>query len=121
MSQDKTAQNTAELEFGKMLSELRNGLQTMVEAVDSYLNFLSKATLGEWNPDKFKWLPQEGQKGPYEKAHFDDTPDFKAMLEDLNKHKGTVTRAGVFYWLFTDGKTVGRKKMTPQKTGGSSQ
>lgn len=119
MSQDKTAQNTAELEFGKMLSELRNGLQTMVETIDVYLSFLSKATLGEWNPDKFNWIQQPGtEKGPYEKAHFDDTADFKAMLEDLNKHQGKVARAGWFYWLFTDGQTVGRKKQS--KTGGSS-
>lgn len=110
----------SELEFAKMLSDVRNGLQGVVESIDAYLNFLSQATLGEWNPEKFKWIPQEGFKGPYEKAHYDDTTDFKAMLEDLNKHDGKVTRAGVFYWLFEDGKTVGRKKLTrePKKGGG---
>jgi len=114
----KQEQKPSELELGKMLSDVRNGLQTAVEAIDAYLNFLSKAELGEWNPDKFKWLPQDGTKGPYEKAHYDDTADFKAMLEDLKKHNGKVTRAGVFYWLFTDEQTVGRKKLTQKKGGG---
>jgi len=103
----------SDLEHAKMLSEVRNGLQTAVEAIDAYLNFISQAKFGEWNPEKFKWLPQESTrgKGPYEKAHSDETTDFKAMIEDLNKHKGTVTRAGMFYWLFQDGVTVGRKKI----------
>ena len=100
----------SELEFARMLSEVRNGLQTCVESIDTYLNLLSKAELGEWNPNNFKWIQQEGNKGPYEKAHYDDTTDFKAMLEDLRKHNGKVTRAGVFYWLFADEQTVGRKK-----------
>lgn len=112
MSQDKTAESVPDYEEAKMFSELRNGLQTCVEAIDAYLTWLSKAKLGEWNPDKITWSPQPGtDKGPYEKAHFDDTEDFKAMLQDLNKHAGKVTRAGYFYWLFGDGKTVGRKKM----------
>ena len=117
----KKEEKPSELEHAKMLSDIRNGLQTAVEAIDGYLNFLSKAELGEWNPDKFQWLPAEGDKGPYEKSHFNDTPDFKAMLEDLNKHKGKVARAGYFYWLFTDGQTVGRKKQvkqTPAETKG---
>ena len=107
MSEEK---KPSDLEFAKMLSEVRNGLQACVESIDAYLNLLSKATLGEWNPDNVKWIEQEGTKGIYEKAHFQDTTDFKAMLEDLKKHNGKVTRAGVFYWLFTDEQTVGRKK-----------
>lgn len=111
-------EDPSDLEHAKMLSDVRNGLQTAVEAIDTYLNFISQAKFGEWNPEKFKWLQQEGPKGLYEKAHQDETTDFKAMIEDLNKHKGTVTRAGMFYWLFQDGKTVGRKKITPR---GASQ
>jgi len=111
MNQEKAAEKTADLELGKMLSDVRNGLQTAVEAIDAYLNWLSKAELGEWNPANIRWMEQEGTKGPYEKAEFQDTTDFKAMLEDLKKHDGKVTRAGLFYWLFTDEKTVGRKKI----------
>lgn len=114
-----TAEKTFDLELGKMLTELRNGLQTAVESIDAFLAFLSKANLGEWDPSKIEWIPQPGtefNKGPFEKAHFQDTTEYKAMLEDLNKHSGKLTRGGIFYWLFGDRQTVGRKKLDARET-----
>ncbi len=120
MSQDKTGADTAEktfdLELGKMLTDLRDGLQTAVESIDAFLSFLSKANLGEWDPAKIEWIPQPGtDKGPYEKAHFQESTEYKAMLEDLNKHHGKVNRSGFFYWLFGDGQTVGRKQIAKKE------
>ncbi len=116
-----TAEKTFDLELGKMLTDLRNGLQGAVESIDNFIAFLSKANLGEWDPSKIEWIQQPGtefNKGPFEKAHFQESTEYKAMLEDLNKHHGKVNRSGVFYWLFQDGQTVGRKKLeakSPQK------
>lgn len=63
-----------------------------------------------WNPEKIKWEAAEGQSGPYERSEDVDNPEFKAMLMDLAKHKGRLTRNGWFYWTFKNGSTVGRKK-----------
>jgi hypothetical protein len=38
------------------------------------------------------------------------TNDYHNMLTDLKAHNGKLTRDGLFYWLFQDGATVGRKK-----------
>ncbi|MFC1487074.1 hypothetical protein ACFLRN_05230 [Thermoproteota archaeon] len=106
-SDGKSEQN---YEFAAMLSDVRDGFQTCVEAIDTYLNFLSKAVLGEWDPTKISWIQIEGPRGLYEKVHAQDNEDFKAMLQDLKTHSDKLTRDGYFYWLFQDQTTVGRKK-----------
>jgi ribosomal protein L24E len=63
-----------------------------------------------WNPDKIQWTQQQGTKGPYEKSEDANNPDFKAMLKDLQEHKGKLQRNRFFYWVFQNGSTVGRKK-----------
>ncbi|MEM4481075.1 MAG: hypothetical protein QXG58_07585 [Candidatus Bathyarchaeia archaeon] len=63
-----------------------------------------------WNPEKIRWEPAEGQSGPYERSEDVNNPEFQAMLKDLARHKGKLTRNGWFYWTFKNGSTVGRKK-----------
>lgn len=63
-----------------------------------------------WNPDKIQWTQQQGTRGPYEKSEDVNNPEFKAMLKDLQEHKGKLHRNGFFYWVFQSGSTVGRKK-----------
>ena len=68
----------------------------------------------EYNPDKIPWLRTEGQKGVYERyPAFQQKPsmtiDYINLLEDLKSHNGKLQRAGLFYWLFEDGSTIGRK------------
>lgn len=98
-------------EFAKMLSDVRNGLQSCVESIDSYLNFLGKVVLGEWTPTRIRWVETEGSRGLYEKAAAQDNNDFKAMLQDLKARDGKLTRDSYFYWVFQDQETVGRKKV----------
>lgn len=62
-----------------------------------------------WNPDSIKWVKIQGLKGEYEKSEDVDNPQFKAMLQDLAKHKGKLIRDGFFYWTYKNGSTVGRK------------
>jgi hypothetical protein len=64
-----------------------------------------------WDPSKIKWANEEGTKGLYEKAASQSTEDFKSLLADLKAHNGKLTRDGLFYWVFTDQATVGRKKL----------
>ena len=94
----------------KLLVDIRNGLQSCVEAIDEYLNFLSKSMLCEWDPTQIKWIQIEGPRGLYEKAHSQNNEDFKAMLQDLKAHSGKLTRDNYFYWIFQDQTTIGRKK-----------
>ena len=64
-----------------------------------------------WSPLRIPWKIAEGERGPYERAEDPENPEFKALVKDLQDHKKGLTRDGLFYWLFTDGKIVGRKKV----------
>ncbi len=61
-----------------------------------------------WNPDKISWRQEQGNKGVYERCDDVNSLDFKAMLKDLQDHKGKLNRDGRFYWVFQNGSTVGR-------------
>jgi len=63
-----------------------------------------------WDPGKITWETAQGTKGEYERSKDVDNPEFKAMLKDLEAHGGRLTREGYFYWVFTNGDAVGRKK-----------
>jgi hypothetical protein len=100
------------------------------KATDALIAFLDAAETGiaaakqilkekgvaAWDPAKIKWTQEEGFKGKYEKSEDVSNVDFKAMLKDLQEHKGTLWHQGYFYWVFTNGVTVGRKKKE-KKTG----
>ena len=63
-----------------------------------------------WNPNNIKWTSSNGAKGIYERSEDVNNPDHKAPVKDLAAHSGKLTRNGIFYWLFQNGSTVGRKK-----------
>jgi hypothetical protein len=63
-----------------------------------------------WDPDKVSWQQAQGSSGLYERSEDVNSLDFKEMLKDLAAHQGKLTRDGYFYWTFTNGSTVGRKK-----------
>jgi hypothetical protein len=65
-----------------------------------------------WNPEKIVWADKQGEKGSFQSSEDVNNMDFKAMLQDLGGHGGKLQREGVFYWVFRNGTTVGRKKMT---------
>ena len=68
-----------------------------------------------WDPTKISWTQKEGLKGPFEISEDINNPEFKAMLKDLADHKGKLSRKDgdrtVFYWVFQNGTTVGRKEV----------
>ncbi|MCW4008339.1 MAG: hypothetical protein NWF09_06625 [Candidatus Bathyarchaeota archaeon] len=65
-----------------------------------------------WDPTRIRWERDEGFKGPYEKTEDYTSADYKALLADLQAHKGKLTRDGIFYWTFENGATIGRKQVT---------
>lgn len=64
-----------------------------------------------WDPSKINWENVVGSSGPYERSEDVDNPDFKAMLRDLQGHKGKLNRDDYFYWAFENRAIVGRKRL----------
>ena len=107
MSEDDLA-TVALLEF---LNRCEEGIASAKHLIiEAKLN--SAPIPSTWSPDKVKWTKAEGASGLYERSEDVDSLDFKAMLKHLTAHKGKLHRDGLFYWLFRNGYTVGRK---PQK------
>ena len=101
------------------LVKLRDAAQMIVEACEEYLAGLAPPEAREeqkperewsWNPQSVTWKRAEGPAGPYERARMPDNGNFQLLVRDLRAHGGKLTREGIFYWLFSDGQTVGRKK-----------
>jgi len=93
--------------------KLRDALQLAVDACEEYLERLAPPEAREWDPSKIKWVRAEGPSGPYERASAKENagnPDYEAMMADLDAHNGKLMKSGYFYWRFTNGDDVGRKK-----------
>jgi hypothetical protein len=96
---------TVEEDFANFLEDFCDFLNSLEEAVQKMKTQIGKLVgvvekqKWDWNPDVIKWVKAEGSKGEFEK-----------MLKDLAEHDGKLTRDGVFYWVFKNGSTVGRKK-----------
>jgi len=94
------------------LVKLRDAFRMASEAIDEYVDSMApKEVAGfSWNPEKIKWVWVEGTSGLYERSEDVDNVEFKAMLRDLDDHKGKFQREGYFYWAFQKAAVVGRKR-----------
>jgi len=63
-----------------------------------------------WDSVKIHWIMTEGSRGVYERSEDFASSDFKSLVKDLDQHGRKLARDGYFYWLFSNGSTVGRKK-----------
>jgi len=70
----------------------------------------SASTAATWNPEKIVWTSKIGAKGTFQMSEDMNNLDFKAMHKDLVDHQGNLNRDGMFYWIFPNGATVGRKQ-----------
>jgi hypothetical protein len=96
-------------DFFDFLDSLGEAVQKMKMQIGKLVGVIEKQKW-DWNPDIIKWVKAEGSKGKFEKSEDFNNPEFKKMLKDLAEHDGKLTRNGVFYWVFKNGSTVGRKK-----------
>jgi len=67
-----------------------------------------------YNPENLKWIRASGPSGIYERFPAPQqkpkpTADYINLVNDLKAHDGKLTHAGLFYWLFSDNETIGRK------------
>lgn len=97
------------LSLGAIGEELDIIVSGAVKAVDEK-DAIDKAF--EYNPNEIEWVEKEGQNGFYEYAQASANPNNKnydALVEELKRSDNKKFISGKFYWLFTDGKAVGRK------------
>ncbi len=85
-------------------------LETKRQLADLSLTNHTKPTC---DPDGMKWEQVVGAKGPFEIARDVDNGNFKALREDLEKHKGHRTIGNDFFWLFPEKDAIGRKPKAP--------
>jgi hypothetical protein len=57
------------------------------------------------------WVQTEGKNGLYEKLEKNDSVEYQNLIKDLEDHKGKMTKDNYFYWLFSDGSAIGRKRV----------
>lgn len=88
------------------LTDFLNGVEAGIESARQHI----KSEKSVWDASKITWTQAEGSKGVYERSEDVNNLEFKAMLKDLAGHGGKMNYEGYFYWIFQDGKTVGRKK-----------
>jgi len=105
------------------LAKIRDACLQIADACNEMLDSLNPATAKtEFNPEKIPWVKTEGQSGPYERypafqQKADEmNVDYQALLAELKRHNGKLSHAGLFYWLFSDDKTIGRKPAKKSKT-----
>jgi len=97
----------------EFLVKARDAHQSIADAYNELIN--SKSPFKKWNPDKISWVEAQGTRGLYQRypangEKVQATKDYRNMLADLKEHQGKLILEGFFYWVFTDGATVGRKK-----------
>lgn len=93
-------------------------LQSEGELLEDTKKAIENEKRGEehaWDPNKSSWQQAEGARGPYERfpapgQRAEATLDYQNMLKDIRDHGDRMTRGDFFYWVFTDGATVGRKQ-----------
>jgi len=97
--------------------KLREACAIVMDACEDYLEKSGMTKIPDkeiqWDPNMVVWVKKDGDRGPYELAEPDpNNKVYQAMLQDLKAHDGKLTKDGYFYWVFTDGKAIGRKKKT---------
>jgi hypothetical protein len=113
MSNDKGTKTIAEGEeqILEILSDFANALEAATLNIKRQItDLVNLSDCPSWNPDKIKWEQAQGASGPYERSEDLNSPDHKALLEDLAAHQGKLSHEGYFYWAFQNGFTIGRKK-----------
>ena len=106
----ETVAETLDIEVWDAIFELVNAVEAGIASFKRRLAVEKGVTALSWDPDKIKWEQADGKNGPYERSEDVNNPEFKALLKDLARHGGRLTRNGWFYWTFKNGSTVGRKK-----------
>src|SRR5271157_793972 len=95
------------------LVRVRDGLRQASDALDDLLqlqNPTKDLTKLPFDVSKIQWKPKQGDHGPFELSDDYNNPDHQSLLTFTKEHAGgAMTSQNFYYWIFQDGKTVGRK------------
>jgi len=94
--------------------KLRDAHQQAADALNEEIEKHAPPGVVEYDPEKIQWTRTEGKNGVYERfPAYQQKPsisaDYTNLLDDLKRHQGKLQKAGLFYWLFDDNITIGRK------------
>ena len=94
------------------LVKLRDACAMIQEACDDALEKTNPTFKNE--PEKIAWVKSSGAKGPYERypayqQQPTQTVEYTHLLESIKNSKGRFQHGGLFYWIFPDRFTIGRK------------
>jgi len=92
--------------------KLRDAAAMVLDSCTEYLEKHEKPSeerSWSWTPDKIVWTDKTGARGPFQICEDVNNQDFKALHKDLVDHQSNLNRDGMFYWIFQNGATVGRK------------
>jgi hypothetical protein len=105
----------------EVLSDFANGLEAISVKLKHDVAALAtgkQPTSKAYDPERIAWIQATGPHGPFDKATAEASSqceDFVFLLEDLKAHNGTITKNGLFYWLFKEGPTTIGRKLSRQK------
>ena len=100
------------------LFKIRDGLTLTLEGIQAELDSRNPETTTQkpanFNPENIDWYKASGQNGLYERYPAPQqkpttTPEYSWLLDQLLKHDNKYSYGGLFYWLFNDKVTIGRK------------
>jgi hypothetical protein len=111
----KVKQVNADETAMKALLEYLNACEVGIAAAKRVIIEQKALEEYECDPERIHWTQKEGNKGIYERSEDSSNPDLKILVKDLEQHKGALSKNGYFYWIFQDGKTVGRKAKNTQR------
>jgi len=109
---------TIDADLYEALAKVRDCLYGASEALDALIGQKSKTILKEYDVSKILWKQKSGEKGPFELADpkdNKDNPEFKALIEHMKEKGGRINKDNLFYWLFQDNETMGRKPQALKK------
>jgi len=87
------------------LLELINAVEAGIAAAKQHV----KEAKQVYNIEAIKWEKAQGASGEYERCEDVNSPDFKALLRDVQAHGGKMTVGNYFVWCFRNGSVLGRK------------
>ena len=105
------------------LFKIRDGLTDVLAAIQAELDNRNPETTTQkpanFNPENIDWFKASGPNGVYERYPASQqqpttTPEYTWLLNQLLKHEGKYSYGGLFYWLFNDKTTIGRKPSKKQ-------
>lgn len=102
----------AKIDHNEELQVARAQMEGMINAwlTPSKSSGTQEKGLEIWDASQILWKEATSQKGVYQRSEDYDNLHHKALVRDLNQHKGFFIKNRFKYWLFDDGSTVGRKR-----------